>query len=135
MAAPRVIYDAKPGSPLAVDHAFYARLARQPPSPTLVHRFICAHALGPGLRCGRQLSASWREGPQVADFNAWNLDNRAAHAWASAPSSPPRARHHLRPALVLPALPPAHAHHHQRHHPLRPRRGWRGLSRLARHAL
>ena len=39
MAQPRVIYDGKPGSPLAVDQAFYDRLAGQTGSRTLVERW------------------------------------------------------------------------------------------------
>src|SRR5262245_44256363 len=50
-------------------------------------------------------------------------------------AAPPGACHHLRSALVLPSLSPAHAHHHQRHHSLRPRRGRRRLPRSPRHAL
>ena len=42
MAQPRVIYDAKPGSPIAVDHAFYDRLAGQTASRALVERWFAA---------------------------------------------------------------------------------------------
>ena len=40
MPKPRVIYEAKPGSPIAVDHAFYDRLAREGDSRTLVEQFV-----------------------------------------------------------------------------------------------
>src|SRR6266496_1749220 len=85
MAQPRVIYDAKPGSPIAVDHAFYDRLAQQTPSRTLVERFIVPMRSGRAwpVRAGQLFRIVAVEGPQVADFNAWNLDNPRERFWAS----------------------------------------------------
>jgi len=85
MAAPRVIYDAKPGSPISVDHAFYDRLAGQTASRTLVERFIVPMRSGRAwpVRAGQLFRIVAVEGPQVADFNAWNLDNPRERFWAS----------------------------------------------------
>ena len=128
MPKPRVIYEAKPGSPIAVDRAVLrppgrarpladpgravrgARCARAAPGrsgrPALPHR-------RGGGAAGRRLQRV--EPPQPARA----LLGRAHQA------APSRARHDLRPPLVLPAVPPADADDHQRHDPLRARRGRR----------
>jgi len=60
-----------------VDHAFYDRLAGQTASRTLVERFIVPMRSGRAwpVRAGQLFRIVAVEGPQVADFNAWNLDN------------------------------------------------------------
>src|SRR5215470_8186477 len=85
MAQPRVIYDAKPGSPIAVDRAFYDRLAQQTASRTPVERFIVPMRSGRAwpVRAGQIFRIVAVEGPQVADFNAWSLANPREHFWAS----------------------------------------------------
>jgi len=85
MAQPRVIYEAKPGSPIAVSCAFYDRLAGQTGSRTLVERFIVPMRSGRAwpVRAGQLVRIVAVEGPQVADFNAWNLGNPRERFWAS----------------------------------------------------
>ena len=43
---PRVIYDAKPGSPLEIDRELYGRLARETGRRTLVERFVVPRRTG-----------------------------------------------------------------------------------------
>ena len=85
MAKPRVIYEAKPGSPLDVDRAFYGRLARETHGRTLVDRFVVPRRSGRAwpVRAGQLFRIVAVEGPQVADLNLWNLDNPRERFWAS----------------------------------------------------
>jgi len=71
MVAPRVIYEAKPGSPIAVDRAFYDRLAGET-GRTLVERFVVPMRSGRAwpVKAGQLFRIVAVEGPQVADFNA-----------------------------------------------------------------
>ena len=54
---PRVIYDAKPGSPLEVDRERYGRLARETGRRTLVDRFVVPR------RTGRRVNPPVEQGP------------------------------------------------------------------------
>lgn len=83
MAKPRVIYEAKPGSPIDVDRAFYDRLQRG--KRTLVDRFVVPIRSGRAwpVRAGHLFRIVAVEGPQVADFNAWHLDNPRERFWAA----------------------------------------------------
>src|SRR3989449_6078863 len=104
MAQPRVIYDAKPGSPIAVDHAFYDRLAGQTASRTLVDRFIVPIRTGRAwpVRAGQLFRIVAVEGPQVADFNAWHLHNPRERFWRSEEhTSELQSRLHLVCRLLL----------------------------------
>ena len=85
MPEPRVIYEAKPGSPIAVDRPFYDRLATETRSRTLVERFVIPMRSGRAwpVRAGQLFRIVAVEGPQVADFNAWNLDNPRERFWAA----------------------------------------------------
>lgn len=85
MPSPRVIYEPKPGSPLAVDRDFYARLARETGSRTLVERFVVPRRSGLAwpLRAGQIVRIVAVEGPQVADLNVWSLTNPRERFWAA----------------------------------------------------
>ena len=85
MAKPRVIYEPKPGSPIAVDRPFYDRLAREADGRALVEGFIVPARSGRAwpVRAGQLCRIAVIEGPQVADFNAWNLHNPRERFWAS----------------------------------------------------
>jgi uncharacterized protein YcgI (DUF1989 family) len=85
MPEPRVIYEAKPGSPIAVDRPFYDRLAAETQSRTLVERFVVPMRSGRAwpVRAGQLFRIVAVEGPQVADFNAWSLDNPRERFWAA----------------------------------------------------
>jgi uncharacterized protein len=82
--SPRVIYEAKPGSPLEVDRAFYGRLAADT-RRTLVERFVAPRRSGRAwvVRAGQVFRIVAVEGPQVADLNVWSLANPRERFWAS----------------------------------------------------
>jgi uncharacterized protein YcgI (DUF1989 family) len=83
MAQPRVIYEPKPGSPIEVDRQFYDRLAESARTP--VEQFIVPMRSGRAwpVRAGQIFRIVAVEGPQVADFNAWNLANPRERFWAA----------------------------------------------------
>jgi hypothetical protein len=85
MARPHVIYQAKPGSALEVDRAFYARLAEPGAKRTLIDRFVLPRRTGRAwpVRAGQVFRIVALEGPQVADLNVWNLANPRERFWAS----------------------------------------------------
>ena len=77
MARPRVIYEAKPGSPLEADRDLYTRLARETGRRSLVERFVVPRRSGRAwpVRAGQLFRIVAVEGPQVADLNVWSLGN------------------------------------------------------------
>src|SRR5262245_46522175 len=85
MSEPRVIYEAKPGSPLEAERAFYERIARETGKRRLVERFVVPRRSGRAwpVRAGHIFRIAAVEGPQVADLNVWNLDNPRERFWAS----------------------------------------------------
>ena len=85
MAEPRVIYQSNPGLELGVDREFYDNLARQLDKRSLVDQFIVPIRSGKAwpVRAGQLCRIVVVEGPQVADFNAWNLHNPRERFWAS----------------------------------------------------
>jgi uncharacterized protein len=85
VATPRVIYEPKPGSPLDLDRDFYARLARETGSRTLVERFVVPRRSGRAwpVRAGHIVRIVAVEGPQVADLNVWSLANPRERFWAA----------------------------------------------------
>jgi hypothetical protein len=85
MARPRVIYEAKAGSPLEVDRALYGRLGRETDRRALVDRFVVPMRSGRAwpVRAGQLVRIVAVEGPQVADLNVWSLGNPRERFWAS----------------------------------------------------
>lgn len=85
MPKPRVIYDPRPGSPISVDRPFCDRLARETQSRALVEQFVVPMRSGRAwpVRAGQLCRIVAVEGPQVADFNAWNLTNPRERFWAA----------------------------------------------------
>jgi uncharacterized protein YcgI (DUF1989 family) len=85
MAKPRVIYERKPGTPIDVDSQFYGRLASQTEKRSLIERVIVPIRSGKAwpVRAGQLCRIVVVEGPQVADFNAWNLQNPRERFWAA----------------------------------------------------
>ena len=85
MAAPRVIYEPKPGSPIEVDRGFYDRLSRQTAGQAPVERFTVPPRTGRAwpVRAGEIFRIVAVEGPQVADLNVWNLGNPRERFWAA----------------------------------------------------
>jgi uncharacterized protein YcgI (DUF1989 family) len=85
MAKPRVIYERKPGTAIDVDRRFYGRLASQTEGRSPIERFLVPIRSGKAwrLRAGQLCRIVVVEGPQVADFNAWNLGNPRERFWAA----------------------------------------------------
>ena len=85
MADPRVIYLPKPGSPIDVDREFYGRLGRDTESRSLVDQFVVPIRSGRAwpVLAGQLCRIVVVEGAQVADFNAWNLNNPRERFWAA----------------------------------------------------
>ncbi len=85
MPAPRVIYQPKPGSPLDVDREFYGRLGQETETRSLVEQFVVPIRSGKAwpLFAGQICRIVVVEGAQVADFNAWNLNNPRERFWAA----------------------------------------------------
>lgn len=74
-----------PGGLLEVDRAFYDQLARETSRRTLVDRFVVPIRSGRAwpVRAGQLCRIVVVEGPQVADFNCWNLHNPRERFWAA----------------------------------------------------
>src|SRR6476620_3660099 len=70
---------------LAIDRELYARLARETARRTLVDAFVIPIRSGRAwpVRAGQLCRVNVIEGPQVADFNAWNLHNPRERLWAA----------------------------------------------------
>ena len=85
MAAPRVIYQPKAGSPIDVDRGFYGRLGEDAESRIPVERFVVPIRSGKAwpVMAGQICRIVVVEGAQVADFNAWNLNNPRERFWAA----------------------------------------------------
>ncbi|MBI4608355.1 MAG: urea carboxylase-associated family protein [Candidatus Rokubacteria bacterium] len=85
MAKPRVIYARQPGTPVDADREFYRRLASETDTRTPVDSFIVPIRSGKAwpVRAGQLCRIVVVEGPQVADFNAWNLHNPRERFWAA----------------------------------------------------
>jgi uncharacterized protein YcgI (DUF1989 family) len=70
---------------LDVDRAFYGRLAAETGGRQLVEQFVVPIRSGRAwpVRAGQLCRIVAVEGPQVVDFNAWNLHNPREHFWAA----------------------------------------------------
>ena len=85
MTAPRVIYQPRPGSPIEVDREFYGRLGEETDSRCMVDQLIVPIRSGRAwpVLAGQICRIVVVEGAQVADFNAWNLNNPRERFWAA----------------------------------------------------
>lgn len=85
MPSPEPCYLPTRGGPLDVDRAFYDRLARETARRTLAGRLVVPIRAGKAwpVRAGQLCRIVVIEGPQVADFNAWNLLNPRERFWAA----------------------------------------------------
>ena len=70
---------------LAVDRALYQRLAEAADRRTLVQQLVVPIRTGQAwpVRAGQICRVVAIEGPQVCDFNAWNLHNPRERFWAA----------------------------------------------------
>ena len=85
MPAPRVIYQPKSGSPIDVDREFYGRLGQETETRSFVEQFVVPIRSGKAwpVMAGQICRIVVVEGAQVADFNAWNLNNPRERFWAA----------------------------------------------------
>jgi uncharacterized protein YcgI (DUF1989 family) len=85
MARPHVIYQARPGSALAVNREFYARLGEPEARRTLVERFVVPARTGKAwpVRAGQLFRIVCVDRAQIADLNVWSLANPRERFWAS----------------------------------------------------
>ncbi|PKB67441.1 MAG: hypothetical protein BZY81_04740 [SAR202 cluster bacterium Io17-Chloro-G4] len=85
MASPRVVYESGKSGATEVDREFYDRLAKYTETGPTVDRFIVPIRSGKAwpVRAGQICRIVVVEGPQVADFNAWNLHNPRERFWAA----------------------------------------------------
>ena len=81
----QLYYDPDNPGRLAIDRAFYTRLAEATDRRRLVERFVLPPRSGRAwpLRAGQVCRLVAVEGPQVCDLNVWNLHNPREHFWAS----------------------------------------------------
>jgi len=70
---------------LQIDYALYDRLARETERRALVDSFVVPIRAGRAwpVRAGQLCRIVTLEGPQVADFNCWNLQNPRERFWAA----------------------------------------------------
>ena len=85
MPVPRVIYQAKPGSAIEVNREFYGRLGQDTESRSMVEQLVVPIRSGRAwpVLAGQICRIVVVEGAQVADFNAWNLNNPRERFWAA----------------------------------------------------
>ena len=138
MPEPRVIYQPKPGTPIDVDREFYGRLGRETDSRSLVDQFVVPMRSGRAwpVLAGQICRIVVVEGRAGGRLQRVEPEQPAGTVLGGAhQATAPRPRVHVRPAVVVPAVPAAHAHHYGRHGRLSPGRGRRGMPRPAGHAL
>ncbi|EER29154.1 hypothetical protein CPC735_068360 [Coccidioides posadasii C735 delta SOWgp] len=85
---PAPAYDAPAGSPVHADKAFYTRVAEtanKPGGRVLEYSAIIRPRAGHAwkVRAGQVCRITAPEGPQVGDFNIWNLHNPRERFWAT----------------------------------------------------
>lgn len=85
MASPGPLYRSSVGSPLHADPAFYGGMAREELTRTLIDRFVVPVRSGHAwpVKAGQVCRIIAVEGPQVVDFNVWNLHNPRERFWAA----------------------------------------------------
>lgn len=83
-SAPWTYLPDEPGS-LTIDRAFYNRLAAETDRRELVEQFTIPIRSGRAwpVRAGQLCRIVAVEGPQVGDFNVWNLNNPRERFWAA----------------------------------------------------
>ncbi|MDT0541538.1 urea carboxylase-associated family protein [Streptomyces lonegramiae] len=85
MATTSAAYQATKGGPLDVDKAFYDRVSRTPEGRELVDSFIIPIRSGRAweVPAGHLCRVVTVDGPQVGDFNVWNLNDPRERLWAA----------------------------------------------------
>jgi uncharacterized protein len=82
---PSPLYEPKIGSPLLVDPSLYRRISSEVERREIVDSFIVPIRSGKAwpVLAGQVCRIVAVEGPQVVDFNAWNLHNPRERFWAA----------------------------------------------------
>ncbi len=82
---PNPLYDSAADSPLTVDKTLYGRLGSSIERRTVVEKFVVPVRSGKAwpVMAGQICRIVAIEGPQVVDFNAWNLNNPRERFWAA----------------------------------------------------
>jgi uncharacterized protein YcgI (DUF1989 family) len=82
---PGPLYETKIGSPLLVDQSLYRRIGSEVERRKIVDSFIVPIRSGKAwpVLAGQVCRIVAVEGPQVVDFNAWNLHNQRERFWAA----------------------------------------------------
>lgn len=85
MGSPGPLYQPSVGSPLLADAAFYERIAHEAAARTPIDRIVVPVRSGRAwtVTAGEVCRIVAVEGPQVVDFNAWNLHNPRERFWAA----------------------------------------------------
>jgi uncharacterized protein YcgI (DUF1989 family) len=83
--SPKLYLDPDNPGPLAIDKAFYQRLAESTDRRTLVDQFVLPIRSGRAwpMRAGQLCRIVAVEGPQVCDLNLWSLHNPRERFWAA----------------------------------------------------
>ncbi|MEU6579087.1 urea carboxylase-associated family protein [Streptomyces sp. NPDC046805] len=85
MATTAAAYQASKGGPLDVDHSFYDRVSGTPEGRKLVDSFTIPIRSGRAweVPAGHLCRLVTVDGPQVGDFNVWNLNDPRERLWAA----------------------------------------------------
>ena len=85
MASPDPLYRTSVGSPLLADRAFYGSIGREEQARTLIDRIVVPVRSGRAwpVLAGQVCRIIAIDGPQVVDFNVWNLHNPLERFWAA----------------------------------------------------
>src|SRR4029077_11936146 len=83
--SPGPLYRASVGSPLHPDPTFYGRIGREHEARSLIDRIIVPVRSGRAwpVTAGQVCRIVAIDGPQVVDFNAWNLHDPHERFWAA----------------------------------------------------
>jgi uncharacterized protein YcgI (DUF1989 family) len=82
---PTPLYESTAATPLTAPRALYERIASSAERRTLVETFVVSPRSGKAwpVKAGQVCRIVAIEGPQVVDFNAWNLHNPRERFWAA----------------------------------------------------
>ncbi|MQF69333.1 urea carboxylase-associated family protein [SAR202 cluster bacterium AD-804-J14_MRT_500m] len=85
MAEPRLVYPPNRGTAVNVDIGVYSRLAAQSKDRQLLNQFEIPPRDGKAwiVKAGQICRIVAIQGPQVGDFNAWNLHNPRERFWSA----------------------------------------------------
>src|SRR5262245_5375045 len=82
---PSPLYESISGSPLLIDQSIYRRFGNEIERRKLIESFVVPIRSGKAwsVMAGQVCRIVAVDGPQVVDFNAWNLHNPRERFWAA----------------------------------------------------